>query len=394
VRRFVRGRKWQEEEAAAGALFRAFGTSFAGDRLLRGVGLESPVNVSVHPFGERLLAFGEQGLPWRLDPATLETLGEETFGGALNQISPFSAHPRFDPVSGEMVAFGVSFAAREPVAQLYRFGPEGDLRLRARVPIGLPASVHDFAISQHFAVWYVAPYLLDFAKMRDGASVLEALEWKPELGSRVVVARREDGGVVAEIAVGQGYCLHTVDAHEPGDGTLVLDLIELERPVYDSYLLETLLADAPRGRPTRLVLDLEQGKVLSRRELGFDLAPDFPAIDPRRATLGAEELWLLGMSRVGQGGKTFFDRLAHLSWDGRVDVWAAPEHHYLAAEPVFVAGPDDAAVVLCPVLDTQAQSTSIAAFVADQVAAGPVATVACGGPLTPGFHATWWPGGG
>ena len=72
--RYVRGDKWRAEEEAGRPLFRAFGTAFEGDRLKRGgIGLESPVNVSVFPYRGTLLAFGEQGLPWELDPVTLET---------------------------------------------------------------------------------------------------------------------------------------------------------------------------------------------------------------------------------------------------------------------------------------------------------------------------------
>jgi len=38
--------------------------------------LEPPVNVSVYPFAGSLLAFGEQTLPYELDPVTLETRGD------------------------------------------------------------------------------------------------------------------------------------------------------------------------------------------------------------------------------------------------------------------------------------------------------------------------------
>src|SRR5262245_36767992 len=53
--RFVRTRKLCEEEAQDRAIYRAFGTSFPGDRLNRGVALESPANVSVYPFAGALL---------------------------------------------------------------------------------------------------------------------------------------------------------------------------------------------------------------------------------------------------------------------------------------------------------------------------------------------------
>ena len=86
--RYVRSRKFQEEQNAGQPRFRAFGTSFPGDQLNRARnGLESPVNVSIYPLERCLLAFGEQGLPWELDPVTLETRGQFTFGGRLNDAS-------------------------------------------------------------------------------------------------------------------------------------------------------------------------------------------------------------------------------------------------------------------------------------------------------------------
>jgi carotenoid cleavage dioxygenase-like enzyme len=73
--RFVRSVKFSIEEEAGRPIFRTFGTSFENDRLKRGIALESPVNVSVYPYQDSVLVFGEQGLPWELDPVTLETRG-------------------------------------------------------------------------------------------------------------------------------------------------------------------------------------------------------------------------------------------------------------------------------------------------------------------------------
>lgn len=397
VRKFVRSRKWAEEERFGEAQFRTFGTSWTGDRLLRGIGLESPVNVSVYPFSGTLLAFGEQGLPWALDPATLETVGEHTFGGALNEISPFSAHPHFDPISGEMVAFGMSFAAREPTIQLYRFAADGSLLMRSRIPAGLPASIHDFAISPTYAVFWVSPYVLDFGVVRSGGSILDALEWKPELGSRLLVVRREDGQLIAEVPVGHGYCLHTINAHEPAAGRLVIDVLELDEPVYPHYLLETLLADVPNGRPVRLEIDLLASRVVERRVLPYELAPDFPAIDPANVGRANDRVWLLGMSQAGQSGRKFFDTLACLSWaqPEQGDWWRAPAGSYLAGEPVFVGRDADAApgkveaVILCPLYDAVAKTTRLLVFNADHIAGGPLAELDFEVALAPGFHACW-----
>src|SRR4051812_27225304 len=97
--RFVDTEKLRDENAAGKFLYREFGTAFEGDRLLRKVMLEPPVNVSVYPFAGKLLAFGEQSLPMELDPETLETRGEYDFAASLNEVSPFAAHAKTDPAN-------------------------------------------------------------------------------------------------------------------------------------------------------------------------------------------------------------------------------------------------------------------------------------------------------
>jgi all-trans-8'-apo-beta-carotenal 15,15'-oxygenase len=141
-------------------VYRMFGTSFAGDELKRGIGLESPVNVSVYPFRGALLAFGEQGLPWALDPATLATRGPYTFDGQLNDLTPFGAHPKIDHHTGELFNFGVSFSAQHPALNLFRFAADGTQAYRRRLALPYASSIHDFAISGRYIVFYVSPLVL------------------------------------------------------------------------------------------------------------------------------------------------------------------------------------------------------------------------------------------
>ena len=339
--RFVRGGKWRAEEEAGSALFRAFGTAFPGDRLSRGgVTLESPLNVSVYPYGGTLLALGEQGLPWELDPETLETRGEYTFGGRLGPVAPFAAHPKIDPETGELFNFGVSFAAGAPQLQLYRFGPDGALVYRRRLPLPGPCSVHDFALSRRHAVFHLSPYHLDMEALTRGASVMDSLRWEPGQGTRLLVVSRETGEEVVSVPVKERYCLHTVNAFECAD-RLVVDILELDRPVYDQYRLPGLFEDVGEGRPVRMVVDLAAGRVVDRREISYRFAPDFAAIDPARGGRPYEELWMLGISATGRPGRKFFDQLVHARWNGPLDVWQAPPGIYPAGEPAFAGNPDE-----------------------------------------------------
>jgi carotenoid cleavage dioxygenase-like enzyme len=392
--RFVRSAKLAAEEAAGRALFRAFGTAFPGDRLVRGIALESPINVSVYPHAGTLLAFGEQGLPWELDARTLETKSPYNFGGALNPLSPFAAHPKIDPVTGELFNFGISFSATQPSLNLYRFGADGGLVYRRRLPLDEPRSLHDFCFAGRHVAFYLAPYLLDMETLaREGKTLLESLRWEPERGSRLLVARREDGELAASVPVGDRYVLHGINAYEEGNH-LIVDVLELDRPVYDQYNVPDLFPDVAPGRPVRLVVDLAAGALVDRREIAYDRAPDFPAIDPELTGLPYEHFWMLGISKTGTPGRKMFDQVVHASWShpDRVEVWQAPPRCYLGGEPAFAPHPSgEGGWVICQQFDAEAGESAFLVFDAFDVAHGPLAKLALSSPVHLGFHAFFAP---
>src|SRR5262245_4086129 len=59
--------------------------------------------ISVTYHASRLFATGEYGMPYQLSVDDLSTLGLHNYGGKLDD--SFTAHPKIDPVSGEMFAF-------------------------------------------------------------------------------------------------------------------------------------------------------------------------------------------------------------------------------------------------------------------------------------------------
>jgi len=390
--RFIASAKHSAEEIAKRPLFRTFGTAFEADRLKRGVMLESPINVSVYPYAGTLLAFGEQGLPIELDPLTLETRGEFNFHGALNDISPFAAHPKIDRATGEMFNFGVAFAASEPYLNVYRFDAGANLVYRKRLPIEYPSSIHDFGLSQNHAVFYLSPYILEMrAFVRDGRTLLDSLRWEPERGSQLVIVSRESGEKVAQLQLGSHSCLHFINCFED-DGRLYVDVLELERPIYDQYrTLPDLFTDVCEGWPTRFVIDLETFELIETSEVQYRLAPDFPAIDPSLTTQSYDHFWMLGISATGRCGRKFFDQLVHVKWPGKCacDVYNAPAKNYLGSEPIFISNPRGGGAVICHVFDAENGASSFALFDAMCVERGPVALLRLKEPIHLGFHASF-----
>lgn len=406
--RYVRTEKWKEEEGAGRAIYRTFGTAFPGDRLGRGRALASPANVSVLPFAGRLLAFGEQGLPYDLDPADLATRGRFDFG-CLNEATPFAAHPAIDPRSGEMVNFGVSFAADRPLLHLFRFTADGALAARTRIELTHPYSVHDFSLSRRYAVFVLSPYLLDVATMLEhGATVAASLRWRPELGTRLALLDRATGELAASIPIGDGYCLHQVNAFDDAGG-LVVDFLELEEPVYPDYDgLPELFTRVRPAQVVRLRVDPAGGRIVDRRAVGAGLAADFPVHDAALSGLPSDVFWMLAIAETGHPGRKFFDRLQRFDWraGGVVDQYVPGRLRYLAGEPVFVpgrpggracdtfdgSGPSEsptAGFVLCPELDVERRETAFVVLDAFDLARGPLARLVLPSPVHLGFHAAF-----
>ena len=391
--RFVRGEKFKVEEEAGRPVFRAFGTAFESDLLKRKIMLESPINVSVYPYAGRLLALGEQGLPVELDPETLETRGEFNFGGALNDVSPFAAHPKFDRATGEMFNFGIAFSPTAPLLNLYRFDARAGLLQRHRVALEHSCSLHDFGLSPSYAVFYLSPYHLDVRALAlEGRTLMDSLRWEPGRGSHLLVVSRESGATVARLPIGSRYSLHVINCFEEGH-LLTVDALELDRPIYDQYqVVPDLFTDVCEGRPVRYVVRLPGGELVERREIDYRLAPDFPSIDPRRAARPYEDFWMLGISATGRRGRKFFDQLVHASWGGPLSVYQAPPFHYLGGEPVFIPDEgDEGGAVICKAFDAQRRESAFVIFDAFDVAAGPVATLRLDAPIHLGFHAAFVP---
>src|SRR5438552_9282859 len=146
--RFVATDKKREEDAAQRRLYPGFGTPPGGGPLgrMRRARGKSAANTNIVFHGGKLLALWEAGRPWRVDPDTLETIGEDDLGGALGPHNAISAHPKLDRSTGEMWNFGVDYGPLNRVS-LYRTTADGETTRVARRPLPFGAMVHDFALT-------------------------------------------------------------------------------------------------------------------------------------------------------------------------------------------------------------------------------------------------------
>ena len=102
--RHVRTERFLAEREAGRALFGAYRNPFTDDPLVATVS-GNTANTTAFFHAGRLFALKEDGLPYELDPDTLETRGTWDFKGKLTS-KTVTAHPKIDPATGEWLLFG------------------------------------------------------------------------------------------------------------------------------------------------------------------------------------------------------------------------------------------------------------------------------------------------
>jgi carotenoid cleavage dioxygenase len=313
----------------------------------------------------------------------LSTVGRYDFGGKLR--SPMTAHPKMDPVTGEMLFFGYD-AFEPPWLRYHVVNADGELVRSEDIDIKGPAMVHDFAITERNVVFLDLPVVFDFDLV--GKRPFPAA-WKPEYGARVGVMPRDGGNAdVRWFDVELCYVFHPLNAYDD-NGNVVIDVARhpkmFDKDIYGPAELPPTL--------DRWTIDLDGGKVLEERL--DDRPQEFPRVDDR--VVGRRHRYgYASHFGIDDEGIHFGGLLKH---DLEAGTTAArtfgPGTH--AGEGVFVASPaassEDDGWVLSVVYDEGRDASDLVVLDATDFTGSPVATVHLPQRVPFGFHGSWVPDG-
>lgn len=187
-------------------------------------------NVAPIYHANKLLTMGEVGLPYQSSAQDLSTIGVFDFGGRLN--GSMTAHPKIDPLTGDMLFFGYDF--RPPFVTFYQANAAGEL-VRSE-PITLPASVmmHDFAVTNNYVIFYDLPVVFDINKAIAGEGF--PFGWDAEHVPRMGVMPRSGGDAdIMWFEINNGFIFHTMNAYENPANTreLLLHVSRIDAPFWE-----------------------------------------------------------------------------------------------------------------------------------------------------------------
>lgn len=427
--RYVHTERYKAETKARKSLFGRYRNPWTDNESVKGV-IRTASNTNVFFWRGMLLATKEDGPPYAMDPITLETYGRYDFEGQI--LSPtFTAHPKFDPRTGEMVCFAYEAGgdgadcSREVV--VWTLDKEGRKVSERRFEAPFAGMIHDCGLSENWLVLPLTPIKMDLERMKKGGN---KFAWDPKEDQVYgLVPRRGDGEVKwfrgengmsptptsvsdSKLTNFSAFHGHVAGCYENAQGHVVVDLTVADGNVFFWF--------PPDGE--------EEGQVAKRNKLSspthrWILDPSLPnnaritpalvwptngefsRIDDRWTTRKYKHFWLAKVdpsrpydfAKCGPPAGGLFNCLGHYTWDLDDELATGEEDVYFAGptctfqEPTFIPKGDKEGegwlIALVNHLDVLRNDVVI--LDAQNLSKGPVATIHLPLKLKLGLHGNW-----
>lgn len=355
--------------------------------------VKNPANTSIIQHAGKTLALWEQGKPYEIELPGLNTLGKYDFGGGLQHA--MTAHPKRDPVSGELFVFGYQ-TVQVPFLQYSVFSEDGNRVHHTSIKLSRGVMMHDFAITEDYVIFFELPYTFDLKRLRSEGKLggFDASQ-QARLG---VMPRYADGESINWINIDPCYVFHIVNAYQQTD-QIIVDVCryqDLPMPINPraSYVVDferLLRADTKQPRLSRWLIDLHQFtyQQLSSSEMAMELPRINEAYVGRfyeyayLAYLSADSLPPIGTAYVKYNVQNQQAQV-HTHGDGR-----------LGGEAVFAPDPndsrEDAGWLLGFVYDQSSGCSDFVVVSALEPERPPVAIVNLPFRVPYGIHGIWLP---
>ncbi|HEV2563333.1 MAG TPA: carotenoid oxygenase family protein [Rhizomicrobium sp.] len=383
LNRYVRTPKWEIEHEAGQSMFGTFGNPMTSDPSV--IGKDSGVaNTNIVYHAGRLLALEEGHQPFEVDAKTLAPKGYLEYSGKAGR---FTAHPKFDPETGEMVFFGYS-AEGMPFSDKIVYGvanAQGKVTRLDQFKAPFSSMIHDFFVTKNYTLFPVLPITMSLERAMRGQS---PVAWEPEAGAFVgVMARNAGTDTIRWFETDPCYVFHPMNMFEEGSKIFV-DVMEYPRgPLFPN--VDGTMGEFATATLKRWTFDLASNSNVIKREVLDDMSGEFPRFDERRAGLSYRHGYFAGSTT----NDVRFDAIAHIDLKTAKKAVHSFGEGDVTSEPVFVPRSANTAegdgFIVAVVYRGSENRSDLVVLDAGDVARGPVAVASLPRRVPFGFHGNW-----
>ncbi|MEZ5570839.1 MAG: carotenoid oxygenase family protein [Halioglobus sp.] len=347
---------------------------------------ETTSAVSLIYHGGELMSLGEFGYPYLINPDDLSTKSVFNYGGKLP--GNMTAHPRIDPMTGEMLFFGYNVV--QPYITYMRADAAGNMLQVEPIEMTGPSMVHDFAVTENYVVFMEMPVRFSWFMALSGSSL--PFKWDADAPSRFgVMPRTGTNADVKWFDVPTCFIFHIMNSYEQGDEVIV------DAARYDQLWVKDSSDFFHPARLSRFAMNMKTGKASVQRL--YDRSMEFPQVNRNYWT----KQYRYGYSLVvdekndsperlknAEGGIRKYDLIT-----GDVDSYL-PGPALTPGEAIFIpageaGGAEDEGYLASYMYDKNSNTSAFCLFDASNVSAGPIAKVPLPVRVPVGFHGVWVP---
>ena len=340
----------------------------------------STANTNVIAHAGKIMALVENALPMMMT-RDLDTVGFHDYGGKLD--TPFTAHPKICPTSGEMHFFGYGFMP--PFLTYHAVDASGALLRSIPIPTKAPTMMHDFAMTSDHVIFMDLPVVFDMPAAQRGTM---PFAWSDSYGARLGILKRGAGiESLRWVEIDPCYVFHVANAFEEADGTIVIDVAWYN--------------ELWRGGPSATSFDkaslkrwrIPPGATNAQEQLLDDKAIEFPRVN--ESLTGSRHNIVYSVdtgSDLASGRYTSVRKYDLKSGNNTLhDFGTGVPSEFVHIAPEGTTGEDDG-WLMGFVYDRARDASDLVILDAQRIESKPVARIGLPARVPQGFHGNWMPG--
>ncbi len=358
------------------------GLNMFGDYIAKGEmpGVKNTGNTAMVHHQGQLFAMMEGGTPYRISLPDLTTEGEHDFDGTLTH--NFTAHPKVDMKSGEMMTFG--YGMSPPYLTYSVVNTQGRASHTTEITIPKPVMMHDCAITENYTIFPDLPLVFDLEKMMSGEGIVG---WDPDNGCRIgIVPRVGDDNSIRWFEIEESFLFHVANAWEEGDEVVFQACRSNRGGIVTS---EGSDVRDQLGQLHEWRFNMKTGEVLSKA-LDREFFCDFPRINDD--LVGYKNRYTYAARFRVQEMPVFDGEMKYDNETGEIQM-----HHFgedcESGEAIFAprinAQSEDDGYVICFVYNRVSGESECHIIDAQRFTEEPVARIKIPQRVPHGFHASW-----